>query len=188
MEQVMPLSGFRCLWGRVKGSEFKAGCTAQFPGRSVLIENQSVVRGDVMTLAEQEELSAIAMEAMEEGDTAYALSCFERLLAEDRRPQNISCLAYCVARERGEIKRGISLCKNAIREEPKNARHFLWLGRIHLLAGQKKDAVRIFRMGLRHQRCADIQKELNQLGVRQNPPVPFLRRENPVNMILGKAL
>ena len=93
-----------------------------------------------------------------------------------------------VAREQGEFKRAVSLCKNAIKEEPKNAQHFLWLGRIHLLAGQKKDAIRIFRMGLRHQRSADIQKELDRLGARRDPPVPFLRRENPVNRVLGKAL
>ncbi|GFE56555.1 lipopolysaccharide assembly protein LapB [Geobacter sp. AOG1] len=141
-----------------------------------------------MTFAELEELSASAMEAMDEGDTANALACFEKLLAVERRPLYISCLAFCVAREQGEFKRAVSLCKNAIKEEPKNAQHFLWLGRIHLLAGQKKDAIRIFRMGLRHQRSADIQKELDRLGVRRDPPVPFLRRENPVNRVLGKAL
>lgn len=143
---------------------------------------------NIMTFDQLEELSATAMKAMQEGDTAAALLFFEKLLAVDRRPLYVSCLAFCVAREQGEFKRAISLCKNAIKDEPKNAQHFLLLGRIYLLAGQKKDAIRIFRMGLRHQRSMDIQKELDRLGVRRDPPVPFLRRENPVNRVLGKAL
>jgi predicted Zn-dependent protease len=141
-----------------------------------------------MQISDQNELADSGLVALKIGDTATALVCFERLVAEERVPFYCSCLAFCVARERGDYKRAISLCKEAVKQEPKNSQHFLFLGRIHLLAGERKDAVRIFRMGLRHERSVDILRELERLGTRKQPVLPFLRRENPVNRMLGKVM
>lgn len=126
------------------------------------------------------------LDALSHGNTARALVCFEELVTEERLPAYLSPLAFCLARERGEYRKAISLCKEAVRHEPKNTVHFLYLGRVHLLAGEKKDAVRIFRMGLRHGRDMAIQGELNRLGIRKAPVFPFLKRENPINKYAGK--
>ena len=140
-----------------------------------------------MSVAEGELLDE-GLAAITRGNTAGALDCFEALLAEERLPQYLSPYGFCVARERGDYRRAISLCKEAIKLEPKNTNHFLYLGRIHLVAGQKKDAIRIFRMGLRHGNNPAIVAELNRLGERKSPLFPFLKRENPLNKYLGKVL
>jgi tetratricopeptide (TPR) repeat protein len=135
-----------------------------------------------------EKLYEEGMQALKRRDTAVALALFTELTELSRTPLNCSILGYCLALQKAEFKKGISLCKEAIKREPKGASHFLYLGRIHLLSGHKKDAVRIFRMGLRLGKNAELEAELERLGTRKNPVFPFLARENFINRFLGKTL
>lgn len=125
------------------------------------------------------------LEALKSGSFLSAMKLFEKAVALERKPPYLSRLALCLAKERRDFAKAISLCKEAIKHEPRNAEHFLYLGRIHLLAGQKKEAIRIFRMGLRHDRNQDISRELQRLGSRRGPVLPFLGRNNPINKYLG---
>ena len=127
-------------------------------------------------------------EALAAGDTKTALECYRSLVAQDRRPEHCSALAFCLAREKGQYKEAVALCNEAIRMEPKETRHFLLMGRIYLLAGRKKEAIRAFNLGLRHGASPEIRAELNKLGTRKQPPLPFLARENPLNIFFGKLL
>lgn len=141
-----------------------------------------------MSIAEAEDLYRRGLDALMNGNGEMALALFEQAAAMYRTPRYCSNLAYCLAKEKGDFRRAISLCREAIKEEPKNSVHFLILGRIHLMAGQKKEAIRIFRMGLRHEKNKDIVDDLNTLGIRKAPLFPFLKRENPLNKMLGKLL
>jgi len=128
------------------------------------------------------------VEAIAEGKILSALSYFEKAFHLENSPVISSCYAFCIARERGEIKKAISLCKEAIEKEPQNSLHYLNLGRIYLLSNQKTEAIETFREGLRHQENQHIVDELNGLGTRKPPLIPFLKRSNPINRYLGIIL
>jgi Flp pilus assembly protein TadD len=135
-----------------------------------------------------EKLIEQGREAFAAGDTKTALECYRSLVAMDRRPEFCSALAYCLAREKGQYKEAVTLCNEAVRKDPKESRNFLLLGRIYLLAGRKKEAMRAFNLGLRHGASQEIRAELKKLGMRKQPPLPFLARENPLNIFFGKLL
>jgi predicted Zn-dependent protease len=133
-----------------------------------------------------EELFAKAMDALKSGNSGEAVDLLEQAVGLERRPIFCSNLAICLAKEKKDFKRAISLCKEAIKSDPKNSIHFLHLGRVHIQANQKKEAIRIFCMGLRHSENRDIIAELNRIGRRRPPVIPFLDRSNPLNKMLGK--
>ena len=99
-----------------------------------------------------------------------------------------SFFAFCIAKERGEIKKAISLCTDAIKEEPENSFHYLNLGKVYLIRKDKKEAVNAFRQGLQHEENQQIVDELDRLGTRKPPPIPFLKRSNIINKYLGMIL
>jgi tetratricopeptide (TPR) repeat protein len=133
-------------------------------------------------------LAVEADEALKVGDTRTALEFYEKLIVIERTPAVCSALAYCIAKETGAYQKAVTLCNEAIKREPKTPRHFLFLGRIYLLADRKKEAIRAFNLGLRHGGSAEIGAELRRLGYRKSPVFPFLSRENPINKYLGKML
>lgn len=66
---------------------------------------------------------------------------------------------------------------------------YLNLGRAYLAAGKKKDAVEALDKGLKFDKSHyEIRKEMQLLGMRKKPPVPFLDRSNPINKYLGILL
>ena len=127
-------------------------------------------------------------ECLSQGKTAEALAIFQELGEDGRQPLDYSGMGYCLAKERRLYTEAISLCKEAVRRDPREPKHFYYLGMIHLLAGQKRDAIRIFRMGLRCGKCPDIVAVLRRMGIRRSPILPFLARSNPINKYLGIAM
>ncbi len=66
---------------------------------------------------------------------------------------------------------------------------YLNLGRACAAANRKKDAVEAFTKGLKHDKGhLELKKEMKALGLRKQPPVPFLSRSNPINKYLGMML
>lgn len=64
---------------------------------------------------------------------------------------------------------------------------YLNLGRAFLAAGRKGDAYENFSKGLKHDRgSVELKKEMQRLGLRKQPLVPFLSRSNPINKYIGK--
>ncbi|MDH5202853.1 MAG: tetratricopeptide repeat protein [Nitrospirota bacterium] len=137
---------------------------------------------------EAERLFTKGLGALLQGNTLSALSCFEKAIEMENNPVYCSYFAYCIARERGQFNKAISLCAEAIEREPKNSIHYLNLGRIYLLINKKTDAVETFRKGLKHETNEQIIDELNKLGTRKTPVIPFLKRSNPLNKYLGVIL
>ena len=139
-----------------------------------------------MSKMEAEELFTMGMETLNNGETAAALELLKKAVSLERNPLYCSSLAVCLAKEKRDFKLAVSLCKEAIRKEPKNSIHFLNLGRVHLLADQKRDALRIFSMGLRNENNQDIIAEMKKFDRRRPPLISFLERGNPINKALGK--
>ncbi len=141
-----------------------------------------------MSKMEAADYFAKGMESLKNGDTGAALDYLEQAVNLEKNALYSSYLAICLAKEKRDFKRALTLCKEALRNDSKNPVQFLNLGRIHLMAGQKKDAIRIFNMGLRYGENRDIINELKKFGNRRAPVIPFLDRDNPLNKYLGKLL
>jgi len=125
---------------------------------------------------------------IEKGNTVLGLLHFENAAKLDDSPLIRSHLAFCLAKERRQMQRAVTLCNEAMHEEPANPVHLLNLGRIYLLAGQKNRAIQAWRKGLRLGRNPQIVDELRRLGLRKPPVLKTLGREHPVNKYLGMVL
>jgi tetratricopeptide (TPR) repeat protein len=89
---------------------------------------------------------------------------------------------------RGEFEQAIELCREAIDEEPGKSVNYLYLGRVYVAAGRKKEAIRIFRDGLLFEANARIDEELARLGWRDLPPFQSLGREHILNRMMGRIM
>jgi hypothetical protein len=119
---------------------------------------------------------------------AAALAAIEQIPLSSRAPLVLSAYALCTATVKGSYKNSVNLCHEAIKKDPKNTEHYYRQGRILLLAGKRKDAIWVFRMGLRHGRHKEILETLAAMGLRRQPPINFLSRSNPLNKYLGLFL
>ncbi|HOP40584.1 MAG TPA: hypothetical protein PLI53_06035 [Geobacteraceae bacterium] len=124
--------------------------------------------------------------ALNSGNSYLALKNFEEAAEIDESPELLSYLAYCLAKEKNDFSRAIALGKVTLEEEPWNSVHYLNLGRIYLLSGQRKDAINTFRDGLLHENNSKIKNELSRLGIRRYPVFASLPREHFLNRFIGK--
>lgn len=134
---------------------------------------------------EQERLFKKGVELLNAGKTLSALSSFEKASRINGNLSVGSYMAFCIAKERGQLKYAVSMCEENIKKEPANSIHYLNLGRIYLLMKMREKAVLCFREGLHYEPNAQIVDELDRLGTRKKPVIPFLRRSNPLNKYLG---
>ena len=126
---------------------------------------------------------AIAMD-----NTVAGLAGIEKALSLNDNKGWYSYLGYCVARERGQVSRGADLCMISLEHDPNNPEHYLNLGKIRLLSGNRAEALRILREGVARGENAEIMAVLNEFGKRKSPVIPFLPRSNPLNRFLGLIL
>lgn len=133
--------------------------------------------------AEREFHQAVA--ALEHDDTVSALAHLEKGLRIHNHPAMHSHLGYCIARERGQSRKGIELCTAALALEPENPAHYLNLGKIHILRKDKDEAIRVLRQGVAFGSPPEIVRMLAELGSRKPPIFPRLKRSNPLNRFLG---
>lgn len=134
------------------------------------------------------ELAEKGRRAIRTGDTLQALVWFERAYLIENSPEVCSYYAYCLAKERGKLQKAFELCRDALEKEPANPVHYLNLGRIYLVLNNKPEAIKAFREGLAIAQNEEIIEELQKLGIRKRPPIPFLKRSNPINKYLGLLL
>ena len=84
-----------------------------------------------------------------------------------------------------EQNQTIGLCRQSIEEDPGIADHFLNLGRILLLAGNKVEALDVLRKGTAVAHHPEIKVLLETIGTRKPPVIGFLGRDNVINKHLG---
>lgn len=126
--------------------------------------------------------------ALHSNNTLVALVQFEMALAIEPRPGVQSKLAYCLAKERKQFQQAMALCREALQAEPNNPDHYYQLSRIYQIAGQKGQAIKSLRKGLKFKRHQPIIDELTRLGVRKPPVFSSLPREHILNRTAGLLL
>jgi hypothetical protein len=93
---------------------------------------------------------------------------------------------YGVARFEGERRKGLALCRHAVRLGPREPDNWLNLARIHVLVGGRRRAVTALQKGLAldpsHPTLLALRREI---GFRRKPVVPFLSRDARINRYLG---
>jgi tetratricopeptide (TPR) repeat protein len=122
------------------------------------------------------------------------------MYAED--PFLLSYYGYLKACVERRYRNGIEDCTRALslfqrkmlRDEVDGAEStksvlYLNLGKAYLAAGKRKFAFEAFQKGIQSdKRNTELLSELQKMGIRKLPPLPFLNRSNPVNAFLGKML
>lgn len=141
----------------------------------------------VATSAAEQEFIRAELELAAE-NTVAALASLEKGLKLKNEPHWHSHLGFCIAKERGQSRKGVNLCQNALAHEPDNPIHYLHLGKIHLLSGNKEEALRIFRQGISKVGNEQIMQQLIELGMRKPLLFPSLERRHPLNRYLGFIL
>jgi tetratricopeptide (TPR) repeat protein len=131
------------------------------------------------------EMFSKGLEALERDQVFLALSCLEQAKPMRDNPLYCSSLALCLAKTRNAHDEAISLCSEAVGKECCNPTHYLHLGRILILAGEKSEAVKTFREGLKYGKDPRIIRELENLGIRRPPLFPSLDRRHPLNRFGG---
>jgi tetratricopeptide (TPR) repeat protein len=138
-----------------------------------------------MTRTDTAEYFGKGIEALRHNHLFLARTCFEQAAVEGRDPTSCSYLAWCRAKTRGEYVEAVALAEDAMASERENPVHYLNLGRIHLLAGNREQAIAVFRQGIPFDTWGEIARELEQLGSRKPPVIPSLKRSHPLNRFLG---
>jgi Flp pilus assembly protein TadD len=131
---------------------------------------------------------AQAQAALAAEDTQAALGFIEKALRLRDTPEWYSYLGYCVARQRGQHRKGLELCQASLAVEPDNPVHFLNLGKVYLAKGDKNEALRVWREGMAKGGSPELVQQLERLGTRNRPALPILARRNPLNRYLGILL
>jgi tetratricopeptide (TPR) repeat protein len=115
-----------------------------------------------------------------------ALKCFEEENCYMLRPSATSYYALCIAHVRKDYENAISLCITALKREFFSPGIYVNLGRILIVSDRKAQALKAFRKGLSiDDTHPGIVRELNAMGVRRRPLIPYFSRENPVNKLFG---
>ena len=133
-----------------------------------------------------DELLHKGIEAAEKG-YIHSAQVFLGQVAEQRKsPEVKTYLAYCQAKGQGRMSSAAKICRESIKREPGNSLHYLILGRILLMAGEKGRAIDSFRQGLRADPNPKIIEELKKLGLRKPAILKSLKRNHPINRALGR--
>lgn len=129
-----------------------------------------------------------AQQELDDNNVLAALACLERALSIWDDPLWYSRLGFCIAKQRGHLTRAFELCRAAREHDPDNPLHYLYLGKVHLVAGNKQEALQAFRQGMALGGSPQLEQTLALLGTRKPPALPFLSRDNPLNKYLGIVL
>ncbi len=132
--------------------------------------------------------------ALDRGRQREALAYFEAAIELEKRfgvpqPQAryLSHYGLCLGTTTPRKYEGVQFCREAATLETYNPDLHWNLGRALLAARRRREAHQAFKRGLSVQPDhPGILSELRRMGVRKKPPLPFLSRRNPLNVILGK--
>ncbi len=128
-----------------------------------------------------------ARELMDAGKGLDAIRCVENAveLAPDN-PAYVSLLGLLIARERGQLKRGLELAHQAVEQGERDPDLCLNLASIYVKADRRDEAVRWIDAGLeRSPGHEGLMQQRVALGIRRPPVLRFLPRAHPVNKMLG---
>jgi len=136
----------------------------------------------------EEERYNLVMDMIRHKQYSIAIEGLERILEkEDRSPAALSLLGVALFRSGKDTKRGLELCKEAVRKESKNPSFYCNLADIYRRKKEKQKAIATLRAGLKVlPNSKQLIKILRRFGIRKAPLFPFLDRSNPINKLAGK--
>ncbi len=149
-----------------------------------------------MLVRPAEETFTKGVTALHPGRGIEALALFEAALVIERRhgvarlqARYLSFYGLCLGLEAKRVTEGIRYCRDALDLEFFNPDLCWNLGRLLVHAGERAEGYAVLQKGLGLQpKHAGILRELQRMGRRRRPPVRFLARSNPLNVILGRLL
>lgn len=93
-------------------------------------------------------------------------------------------LGHCKSR-----KEGLLLCQAALKADRHSPEVYSCLAQLYLLGHARKQAWDAVQLGLTYgPKHADLLRLEAEMGVRGRPVVPFLHRDNPINVRIGRTL
>ncbi len=125
---------------------------------------------------------------LESGDVKAAEASLRLGLA--RVPEHPECVAYlavCLAAGKRKYITAEKLVKNIINNNPYDPTAWYALGRVNLLGGRREQAFKNFEQAKTVSRGDQkIEGIVDEMDPRKKPVVPFLPRDNFVNILLGR--
>jgi tetratricopeptide (TPR) repeat protein len=111
---------------------------------------------------------------------------YKAYIADMKKPEYLSFYGLTAAISKGEIKLGLELCTRAIKLEFYKPEFYVNLAKVYDKSGNKKGAITALKKGAKYDtKGEEIHNMLVELGVRKRPVIPFFKRSNPLNKILG---
>lgn len=144
----------------------------------------------MLRIDSNEKLIQDGLRALDAANYSLALAKFDEAggLGAAQTPQFSSAYAVCLAALKEQHDHAASLCHWSIEMEPCESIHYLQLGRVYLLADDRKKALHVFREGILYRRDVRILKELENLGVRRPPFFSTLPRGHFLNRFVGRMM
>ncbi len=101
----------------------------------------------------------------------------------------LSYYGVCLAKVRHRYREAVEYCEVSLKHSLVDPEHRLNLALIYLERDDRSRAVRALKAGLKVQPDhVGIHRLFDQIGRRGSPVLPFLSRDNGVNVVLGKLL
>ncbi|MGB8930283.1 MAG: tetratricopeptide repeat protein [Anaeromyxobacteraceae bacterium] len=131
---------------------------------------------------------AQGMAAFYRGDAVSAHAAFERAHRRDPRdPRYMSWYGLTLVVVARNSNLGVVLCDQALRGAGSSPELVLNQARVHLALNQRERTVRALQRGLElWPQHPGLQRARDALGWRRTPVLPFLPRDNPLNLWLGR--
>jgi len=134
---------------------------------------------------------------LKNGDTGAALDTARRALEHfPSDPFFLSHCGYLTSVVENKSREGTKICEEAIRiiRESESVDtvfflplFYLHLGRAYIRGSRKRAALDAFQSGLKYDaKNCELLADIQCLGIRKRPVIPFFDRRNPVNKYLGK--
>ncbi|MEO8216472.1 MAG: tetratricopeptide repeat protein [Acidobacteriota bacterium] len=99
----------------------------------------------------------------------------------------LSHYGVCLSLLEKKHKPAIRLCQRAVDVQFYQPSHYVNFVKVYLAAGSRRKAVEILEQGMRRLPNDETILGLRQkIGYRRSPVIPFLHRDNPMNIAFGK--
>jgi tetratricopeptide (TPR) repeat protein len=102
--------------------------------------------------------------------------------------EGLSFYGVALAMAEKKYKPAIEFCRKAVDLQFYNGEHFVNLARVYLVAGMRKKAIETLDSAIQSlPEDAALRRYRREIGVRSRPAIPFLSRDNPLNVAIGRA-
>jgi hypothetical protein len=132
---------------------------------------------------------ALARESYREACDALGEYCGRSIRMDKPIPPSALAFYGLAVGHAENVRDGLKICFQALSADRQNSNAYLCLARLYVLADAKKNAIDVLGQGIR---VCENRRELialrRALGVRQSRAIPFLPRDNAVNVRLGRVL